>query len=198
MKKILKKMKKYRHISSVDEVARRYFVMNGFDGILTVLGIVIGTYIANVRDPTIIIITTISTCIAIGISGFSGTFMSEKAERTRHIKSLEKKMLTKFNNSIINESASFACFFSAFIAAISPFTFAIIILIPMFLTILGLVSYIIAFYSLIGISLLTLFMLGVFLGKVSKENIIIWGSKMFLIGLLTTLLLFFIGSSFSL
>ena len=198
MKDFLKKIKKYREFSSVDEIVRRYFVMNGFDGILTVLGIVIGSYIANVKDPSIIIITTISTCVAIGISGFSGTFMSEKAERKRYIKILERKMLTKFNNNIINESARFASFYSAIIAGVSPITFAIIILIPMFLTSFGLIPYIIAFYGLIGISILTLFMLGIFLGRVSKENIIVWGIKMSLIGLFATLLLFSIGIAFNL
>ena len=198
MKNLLKKIKKYRDISSVDEIVRRYFVMNGFDGILTVLGIVIGSYIANVRDPSIIIITTISTCVAIGISGFSGTFMGEKAERKRYIKILERKMLTKFNNNIINESARFASFYSAIIAGASPIIFAIIILIPMFLTSFGLIPYIIAFYGLIGISILTLFILGIFLGRVSKENIIMWGIKMSLIGLFATLLLLFIGIVFNL
>jgi len=198
MKNFLKKIKKYREFSSVDEIVRRYFVMNGFDGILTVLGIVIGSYFANVKDPSIIIITTISTCVAIGISGFSGTFMSERAERKRYIKTLERKMLTKFNNNIINESAGFASFYSAIIAGISPIIFAIIILIPMFLTSFGLIPYIIAFYGLIGISILTLFILGIFLGRVSKENIIVWGIKMSLIGLFATLLLFFIGIAFNL
>jgi predicted membrane protein (TIGR00267 family) len=196
MKEFLEKMKKYRDISNVDEIVRRYFVMNGFDGILTVLGIVIGTYIANVRDPNIIIITTISTCIAIGISGFSGTFMSERAERTRNIKLLERKMLTKFHNNIINEAAKFASFYSAAIAALSPIIFTIIILIPMFLASFNLISFIIAFNGLLGISLLMLFILGIFLGKVSKENIIIWGIKMFSIGLFTALLLFFFGIIF--
>jgi len=198
MKDFLKKTKKYREVSSVDEIVRRYFVMNGFDGILTVLGIVIGSYIANVRDPNIIIITTISTCVAIGISGFSGTFMSERAERIRYTKILERKMLTKFHNSIINKAARVASFYSAIIAAVSPIIFTIIILIPMFLTSFGLIPYMIAFYGLIGISLLILFMLGIFLGKVSKENIIMWGIKMSLIGLFTTLLLFFIGIVFNL
>lgn len=198
MKHFLKKIKKYRDFSSVDEIVRRYFVMNGFDGILTVLGIVIGSYIANVKDPNIIIITTISTCIAIGISGFSGTFMSEKAERKRYINILERKMLTKFNNSIINESARFASFYSAIIAGVSPIIFAIIILIPMFLTSFGLIPFIIAFYGLIGISVLILFILGIFLGRVSKENVIVWGIKMSLIGLFATLLLFFIGIAFNL
>ena len=198
MKDFLKKIKKYRDFSGVDEIVRRYFVMNGFDGILTVLGIVIGSYFANVKDPSIIIITTISTCVAIGISGFSGTFMSERAERKRYIKILERKMLTKFNSNIINESAGFASFYSAIIAGISPIIFALIILIPMFLTSFGLIPYIIAFYGLIGISILTLFMLGIFLGRVSKENIIVWGIKMSLIGLFATLLLFFIGIVFNL
>ncbi len=189
----LNRIKKYREISNIDEIARRYFVMNGFDGILTILGVIIGTYIANIRNPNTVIITSVSACIAIGISGFSGTFMSEKAERTRNLKRLEKRLLTKLHNSILSKAGKFAYFYASLVAALTPLFFSIIILTPMFLASINLISYMTAFYSLLITSFLILFVLGMFLGKVSEENIIIWGMKMFLIGLITTFSLLFIG-----
>jgi len=195
--KFLKSIREYRKVSNVDEVARRYFVMNGFDGILTVLGIVMGAYAANVKNPEIIIVTVFSVCIANAISGFSGTFMSESAERIRQVKVLERKMLKTFHNSIIDESARFAAYYCAIVAAFSPFSLGLLNLTPMVLAYFSLVSYMIAFYLLIAISLSTLFILGIFLGRVSRENILFWGIKMFLVGLITTAGLFFLGMIFN-
>jgi len=193
----LKNIKEYRKVSNVDEVARRFFVMNGFDGILTVLGIMMGSYAANVKNPAVIIVTVISVCIANTISGFSGTFMSESAERIRQVKILERKMLKTFQNSIIEESARFAAFYCAAVAALSPLFLGLLNLTPMILAYFNLISYMMAFYLLLAISLSILFILGIFLGKVSKENILFWGIKMFLIGLVTTTLLFFVGMIFN-
>jgi len=195
--KFLKNIKEYRNVSNVDEVARRYFVMNGFDGILTVLGIVMGVYAANLKNPEIIIVTVFSVCIANAISGFSGTFMSESAERIRQVKILERKMLKTFHNSIIDESARFATLYCAIVASLSPFLLGLLNLTPMVLAYFNLVSYITAFYLLIAISLSILFFLGIFLGKVSRENILFWGIKMFLVGLVTTAGLFLLGMAFN-
>ena len=195
---LLKNITEYRNVSNVDEIARRYFVMNGFDGILTVLGIVLGAYATNVRTPQIIIITVISVCIANAISGFSGTFMSENAERIRQVKILEKKMLKTFHHSIIEDSAKFASLYCATVAALSPFLLGIINLTPMILADFNIISYTTSFYLLIAISLSTLFVLGIFLGKVSKENVLFWGGKMFLLGVFTTTILFLLGTVFSL
>ena len=44
------RLKRYAEISNVGEISRRYFVMNAFDGALTMLGVVIGSYISNTRS----------------------------------------------------------------------------------------------------------------------------------------------------
>ena len=46
-----RKFKRYSEITQVDEIARRYFVMNAFDGCLTILGIIVGAYVAGVLMP---------------------------------------------------------------------------------------------------------------------------------------------------
>jgi len=69
IKKTFKRWKQYSKISGVSSITRRYFVMNAFDGALTMLGVVIGAYIAG--------------SIAMGASGMSGAYMAEKAEREK-------------------------------------------------------------------------------------------------------------------
>ena len=47
-KNVIKRWKNYSKISGVGAITRRYFVMNAFDGALTMLGVVIGAYISGV------------------------------------------------------------------------------------------------------------------------------------------------------
>jgi len=44
IKKTLNRWKRYHRVSGVSSITRRYFVMNAFDGALTMLGVVIGAY----------------------------------------------------------------------------------------------------------------------------------------------------------
>ena len=190
------KISKYIKISGVEEIVRRYFAMNGFDGILTILGVIIGMHMSNLHNPSLIILTSLSTSVAVGISGFSGTYMTEKAERIKKIKKLERAMLTKLKKTIVEEAAKFAYFYAAFVAGISPLIFSTAILTPFLLTSFNFSDYFTSFYVSLGIAFTLLFLLGVYLGKISEENIIIWGLKMFLIGLITSFLISLIGLTF--
>ena len=43
---LMDRIEEYIKISNVGEISRRYFVMNAFDGALTMLGVIIGAHIA--------------------------------------------------------------------------------------------------------------------------------------------------------
>ena len=62
-------------------IARRFFVMNSFDGSLTMLGIIVGSWVSGVRNPSKIVGTGLGACLAMGISGMVGAYASERAER---------------------------------------------------------------------------------------------------------------------
>ena len=86
-KKTLKRWKQYSKISDVGQITRRYFVMNAFDGALTMLGVVIGAYVSGIiEQSTVIISAGIAGSVAMGVSGVSGAYMTEKAERTKKLK----------------------------------------------------------------------------------------------------------------
>ena len=51
-------------ISRSEEIARRYFVVNGFDGALTMLGIIIGFYVSEPAGLG----TIISACLGAAIA----------------------------------------------------------------------------------------------------------------------------------
>jgi len=41
---------------NIAKIARRYLVMNSFDGVLTILGVVVGTYMADeITHPSIVL-----------------------------------------------------------------------------------------------------------------------------------------------
>jgi predicted membrane protein (TIGR00267 family) len=60
--------------------------------------------------------------------------------------------------------------------------------IPFYLSYIGLLSNGLAFVASIGASLLTLFLLGVFLGRVSERNVFYSGVKMVIAGVAVALL----------
>ena len=79
--KFLEKIRRYIRISEIAPISRRYFVMNAFDGATTVLGIVIGAYVAGITNEFWVIWSGLGATLAIGLSGFAGAYMTEEAER---------------------------------------------------------------------------------------------------------------------
>ena len=78
-KNLSRKVRVYLRITKASGIARRYFVMNGFDGAMTIFGIVLGSWIAKVTKPEIILLAGFGACLAMGVSGFFGAFMAEKS-----------------------------------------------------------------------------------------------------------------------
>ncbi|MBL7183040.1 MAG: hypothetical protein ISS50_01175 [Anaerolineae bacterium] len=185
-------LKEYNDIASISEIARRYFAMNAFDGVLTIIGVLMGNYAAHVRDARVVIVTGFSTCIAMGISGLWGAYMTESAERKRDLSDLESHTLTDLSNTKIGRASRVAVVVVAVVDGLAPFLSALVVLLPFFFS--GLLDDIVlSYYASLGMALLVLFALGAFLGKVSKENLIISGVKMIGAGLVSILLSYFLG-----
>ncbi len=99
LKSLIIKWHEYSELSNLGIIARRKFFNNAFDGALTCAGIVSGSFIIFMSNSTqnlsssIIIITGLSTALAIGISGLWGAFLSEEAERKKKLSDLKKEMV---------------------------------------------------------------------------------------------------------
>lgn len=184
------KLREYIRISEVSSISRRYFIMNAFDGAMTVLGIVVGAYVYGTEDPFLVISAGLGASLAMGLSGFAGAYMTEEAERTRELNNLEKSMLKKLDKTVIGKASRFASIWTGIVDGASPAIAAIICLIPFFLSSFNMLFSIdFAIKLSIAIALLILFSLGMFLGKVSNRNIVLHGTKMLVIGLILTLVL---------
>ena len=191
----LKRLKEYQEVADVGEIARRYFAMNSFDGVLTILGVLMGNYLAHVREPTVVIITGLATSVSMAISGLWGAYLTESAERQRSLDDLEEYTLVDLSNTRIGRAARMAVVIVAMVDGLAPLLASFLVLLPFFLTYLwGNILY--SYYSALAIALSSLFALGAFLGKIAKQNVFLAGLKMITAGILALILSFLIEHTF--
>ena len=189
----LEEIKTYNQIVGISEIARRYFAMNAFDGILTTIGVLAGNYLAGVRDLSIPIRIGIATSIAMGISGLWGAYLTETAERQRELSDLQKISLIDQTNTSIGRASRFAVIVVSIVDGLAPALSAMIVMIPLFLG--SIIQNPTLSYALSGgLALLSLFALGLFLGKVSDKNLIGFGFKTLMAGLVAIAINFLLGA----
>ncbi len=176
LRQTLQRWAEYSKISGAGGIARRAFANNSFDGVLTMVGVVMGSLVVGVEDPQVILITGLSTALAIGISGGWGAYLAESAERRKEIDELQQTTLTDLRNSKIGKAARMAVFQVAAVDGLSPFLAAFLVVVPfLFASWLPSISY--AYYTSLGMALLALFGLGAYLATVSGENRVAYGVK---------------------
>jgi predicted membrane protein (TIGR00267 family) len=190
----LRKIRLYLSITQMTPIARRYFIKNGFDGSMTVLGIIVGSWIVGVASAGIIVTAGLGACLAMGVSGLFGAYMTERAERKNRLETLEAAMLTDLSSSIQNDAANFASVYAAAIDSTSPMLTGIISLIPFILTGIDMVAISEAYIASLILTLATLFILGLYLGKIAKENVLLYGFQTVASGLLIVGIVFLFGA----
>jgi len=185
-------LRRYVKVSGVEEVARRYFVMNLFDGSLAMLGVVLGAYAASVTDPWVVIKVGLGVGLAMAVSGFSGAYIAERAERARELKMLERALFSDLEDTVIGRASSLAAILAALVNGVSPLVAIAISTLPFMLSLLGAMTFGLAVAWSTALIISTLFVLGAYMGKVSEENVLISGVKALLIGGVTAALLLLI------
>lgn len=164
------------------EIIRRYVVINSFDGALTIFGIILVNYVAGIMNPSMIILPSIGAAIAMCVSGMWGAYAAESAEVTKKMKVLEKHMLRKLHTSKRVLEDKKINFLVGIVDGFSPLITSFIIIIPFFLAKAQIILMVHAYYAAMAIIAAFLFILGVFLGKIAKENIYKNGLKMLFAG----------------
>ncbi len=184
------KFRKYLRISKAAGIARRYFVMNGFDGALTMLGILLGSYLAGSENPDFIISAGVGAAIALGVSGFSSAYKAEEAEREGELRGLESAMLIKLDDTIQEKANRFAIVYLALVNGLSPLLMASMIMSPFIFDGFGALDIMGRYHLSFVITVVMFFLLGSYLGGISGESRIRKGAQMILIGILTAVLIF--------
>lgn len=186
MRKRIERLQEYMEVTKAHEIARRLFVMNAFDGALTIMGVVIGAHFSGVSNPHIVITSGIGGSVAMGISGISGAYLAERAGRKRDLKKLEMAMLHNLGDTHYARASDFATFIVALVDGISPALSAAILIMPYFLV--PQISMDTAFYASLVLGLAILFSLGIFLARISDERLIISGMQMIMVGIITIII----------
>jgi len=160
----------------VAQIARRYFVINAFDGALTVLGIIIGTHVAQgVAQSKVIISAGSGTSLAMGISGVFGAYLTERSERIK-----DHDEVSRSRGEVTKEAL-----YLALVDGFSPALAAIVGVSPFIVSHLGVVHYETAFVASVLMVMAELFSRGIFLGRIAKRSMILHGFVTLLAGVAT-------------
>ncbi|MDH4194728.1 MAG: hypothetical protein OEY80_05185 [Nitrospirota bacterium] len=171
-------------------IARRYFVVNGFDGALTMLGLLVGFYVSeDVRLP-VVINACLGVAIALGMSGISSAYISEVAEKRRELRELEKAMVADLGQSAHGRAARLLPVVIACVNGMAPFAISLIILMPLFAAPLLEPLSLLPLQSAFALALIIIFLLGVYLGRISHTFWLWAGLRTLLIAATTTTLIF--------
>ena len=160
------------------EIARRLFVINAFDGALTIMGVVIGAHFSGVTDAHIVITAGIARQRGHGhlrhqrcLSGGEGGEDGHAQESGRHPLCQSHRVCFRHCGSV---------------DGISPALSAAFIVMPYFFV--PQISMQSAFYTSLVLSLSILFTLGVFLARISDERPMASGIQMILVGIATIII----------
>jgi predicted membrane protein (TIGR00267 family) len=179
-------IREYESIAGFSQIARRALANNAFDGVLTMIGVLMGNYLGDVRHAATVIRIGIATSISIGVSGLWGAYLAESAERGRELAELEKIALTDLSDTKIGRASRAAVVVVSLVDGVSPLISSLIVLIPFFFS--QLLGDVMLSYGLsLIVAMISLFGLGMFLGQISGRNLVGYGLRTVVAGVVAIL-----------
>ena len=174
-------------------IARRYFVTNGFDGTLAMLGLIVGFRTLDHAPVEIAVTACLGTSVALGISGLSSAYISESAERQDELKQLQAAMLEGLDDSAHTLIARWTPVLIAIVNGLTPFLLAQIVMLPLWLELIGTDLPVSAYDLAIAAALTLIFLFGIFLGRVSGSFWLWAALRTLAIGALTVSLIYLLS-----
>jgi len=176
------------HAKRAEGIARRYFITNGFDGALTMLGLMVGFASSKNVDLSIAITACLGAAIALFMSGISSAYLSETAERKKELQDLEGALLSDLSKSDYGKASRYVPVLVALVNGLSPLLIALLIISPLWMAQSGLLLSLSPFVTSIILAMSIIFLLGVMLSKLSKEFWLWTGLRTLTIAGLTVLI----------
>ncbi len=176
-------------LSSSSGIVRRYFVVNGFDGALTMLGLLTGFRVTGNADPDIVISVCVGAAIALGISGVTSAYLSEAAERRRWLGELEQSMGIELSGSAHGLAARMVPWLIAGVNGAAPVILSVVIITPLWLARGGVGLPLMPLDAAIATAFACIFGLGLFLGSVGGTSWFWSGLKTVFAALATVVLI---------
>ncbi|MFT5658556.1 MAG: putative membrane protein (TIGR00267 family) [Gammaproteobacteria bacterium] len=192
--RLLNEVRFLLHISSSHGIARRYFVVNGFDGALTMLGLIIGFALSTSAELSTVMNACLGAAIALGMSGLSSAYISETAERKHALDMLEQAMARDLQHSAHGKAARLVPWIIALVNGLAPLAISLLILMPLWLANAGVQLPLSPLYAAILVALALVFLLGVFLGRIAEISWLRSGLHTLIMAVLTAALIYlFVG-----
>lgn len=180
-------------ITHSNDIMRRYFVVNGFDGALTMMGLIIGFLVSTPAELSTIINACLGTAIALAISGVSSAYVSESAERQHALKELEEAMISDLHESSYGHAMRWVPLLIALVNGLAPLIFSLLILIPIFISKAGIFLPVSPLYIAIIIALVIILFLGIFIGRIAKISWWRSGIQTLLVALITATMIYLLA-----
>ncbi|MCU4717803.1 VIT1/CCC1 transporter family protein [Halapricum hydrolyticum] len=166
----------------VRSISRRYFISNGFDGTLTSIGIIVGSFLGGNQTGMEIIRVVAGGTVGLAASGVWSVWEIERAEKLAELQRVEDRLLIGLEGTELHERKSDARKVNAVMSGLGPTLGMLLPIVPYFFvgavlsllwaTVLGV---------LIGVGLL--FVFGAYMGNISDQNWVIAGLRTGLVGL---------------
>lgn len=173
---------------NVGPIIRRFFINTLFDSTFMLLGIIVGSAFAADAGLNVIMLTMLTTSLALGISTGVSVYEAESIEQERKISDLEKALFTDLTDTSIEKSAKSTIFLATLINFATPLLSCVITITPFIFVAIGLLHIDVAAWISVTLALSTLFVAGVYMGRIGKTNPYLKGIRMVIFGIIAFLI----------
>ncbi|MDK2825867.1 TIGR00267 family protein [Methanolobus vulcani] len=155
----------------------RYIILGSIDGILAILGVVIGTsHVAD--DPAIVINAALGGAVALALTNGVGSYLAESAVEFGKLAELEKPLLRSLNRTKIEEETKKKIWSDSIFHGGSSFCGSLVPILPFLL----LEEHALEVAVVLSIAILSI--LGVYSGKLAKQSMIKHSVRMVGLGIM--------------
>jgi predicted membrane protein (TIGR00267 family) len=147
------------------------------------VGIIVGASFATEANLRVIIVTMVTTSLALGISTGVSVFEAESLEQERKISELERALFRGLSGTKIEKSSKSIIMLAALINFLTPPFSCAVTISPFVLAALNIVEVDVASWISVTLAFIILFIAGVYMGRLGKKNPWIKGLRMVGFGL---------------
>jgi len=186
-----------KHIFGNDEVgsvARRFFINTLFDSTFMLLGIIVGIAFSSGSNLNVVIVTMLTSSLALGISTGVSVYEAESLEQERKILDLEKALFLDLSRTKIEKESRSIVILTTVVNLCTPLLSCTIMVFPFVLVFLQILNMNLAAWLSAILALTILFCAGVYMGKFGGKNPWLRGLKMAVFGLIAFIIGFFINT----
>jgi len=154
----------------VGPIIRRFFINTLFGSTFMLLGIVTGAAFVTNASLGVVVITMVTSSLALGISTGVSVYEAESLEQERKISELEKALFRDLSGTRIEKAARYVAIIAASINFSTPLVSCAVVVLPFILAMGEILEVNVASWLSVASALGTLFGAGVYMGRLGKKN----------------------------